>query len=127
MTEAEKRAWDAEIDAEQAVLVAATKLTGKRKRGARYIGCPEEFLADVCRLTEGRAPALIALCVYRQTKVRRNLTVTLSGPELADLGIDRSLKRKALNSLEAARVIQILKVGPGQKTEVTLLWRPRAP
>ena len=60
-------------------------------------------------------------------KVRRSQTVVLPGPELAELGVDRSRKREALLSLKAAEIIQLRRAGPGQKTEVTLLWRPAGP
>ena len=93
----------------------------------RYIGCPWEFLVDVRRRTRGSTALIVALYVYRQTQVRRGQAVTLSGPELAELGVDRSRKREALLSLEAAGIVRMSQTGSGQKTEVTLLWRPTSP
>jgi hypothetical protein len=127
MTEAELDAWDAETDVEYAKAQAATKRSGKRKRAERHIGAPWEFFADLCRLPHKRTTLVIALLVYRQTKVRSRQTVTLSGPELAELGVDPRRKREALHNLEAAGIVRLRRLGPGQKTEATLLWRPTSP
>jgi hypothetical protein len=127
MTQAELNAWDAETDAEQAEQMAAVKRPGKRKRARRYVGAPWEFFADICRLPHKGTTMIVALLVYRQTKVRRRQTVTLPGPELAELGVDPRRKREALRNLEAAGIVRLHRPGPGQKTEVTLLWRPSSP
>jgi hypothetical protein len=115
--------WDAEIEAEFRRAVAATKAAGRKKRGYRLVGFPFAFLVDVCRLTEGRAPLVVAALIYRRTHVCDSRTVTLPSAELAELGIDRKLKRNALVRLEAAGLIRIEKVGPGRSVRVTLLWR----
>jgi hypothetical protein len=123
MTQAELDAWDAETEADYQKTVSATTRPGKRKR-ARYIGCPWEFFVDVRRRTHGSTALTVALYVYRQTRVHRSQTITLSGAELAELGVDRSRKREALMSLEAAGIVRLSRAGSGQSTEVTLLWRP---
>jgi hypothetical protein len=123
MTDRDVAEWDAEIEAEFQRVVGATKAAARKKRGRRLIGSPFAFLADVCRLTEGRATLVVALLIYRRTRVCGSLTVTLPSTELVELGIDRKLKRKALTRLEAARLIRIEKVGPGQSVRVTLLRR----
>lgn len=46
----------------------------------------------------------VALLIYRRTRVCGSLSMTLPGAELAETGIDRKLKRKALARLEAARL-----------------------
>jgi hypothetical protein len=127
MTQAELAEWDAEWEADYAKAVAATKRPGKRKHAQRYIGAPWEFFARICRLPHKSTTMIVALLVYRQTKVRRSQTVTLSGPELAELGVDPRRKREALRSLEAAGIMRLRRQGPGQTTEVTLLWRPASP
>ena len=83
-------AWDAEVEAEFQRVVAATKATGRKKRGHRLVGFPFAFLADVCRLTEGRATLVVAALIYRRTRVCSSATVTLPRAELTELGIDRS-------------------------------------
>ena len=79
--------WDAEIEAEFQRTIAATKAAGRKKRGQRWVGFPFAFLADVCRSTEGRAPLVVAMLIYRRTCVCKNRTVTLPGAELAELGV----------------------------------------
>ena len=115
--------WDAETEAEFQRVVRTSKSAAQRKRGRRHVGFPLAFLADVCRLTEGRATLVVALLIYRRIYVCNDRTVTLPSAELVELGIDRSQKRKALARLEAAGFIRIEKIGSGQATRVTLLWR----
>ena len=82
----------------------------KRKRRPRYvvrhIGAPLSFVSDVCLLTEGRAALVVALCIYRRTRVCGSRTVTLPTAELAELGVDRRRKREALAKLQKRRTDQ---------------------
>src|SRR5690349_16777937 len=86
------------------------KPTTHRPRAKRLIGAPLEFVADVCRLTEGRAALVVALYIYRRAHVCGSRTVTLPSGELAELGIDRSYKRRALIKLQRAGLIKVEKV-----------------
>src|SRR5262249_58759879 len=105
--------------------VAATKRAGQRKRNREHIGCPLGFLADVCRLTEGRTTLVVALSIYRRTIIKKSKTVTLPTSELVDLGIDRHRKREGLAKLEAAGgLIRIKRKGVGRAAKITLTWRP---
>jgi len=115
--------WDAEIEADFQRAVAAGKAAGRHKRSRRLVACPWAFLVDVCRLTEGRAALAVAVYVYRRTYVCTSQTVTLPTAELAELGVDRSLKQKALARLEAAGLIRIENT-KGRSAKVTLLWQP---
>jgi hypothetical protein len=127
MTPAELAEWDAEIEADVEKAEAATKQSGRRKRARRHIGCPWEFYADVCRLTRGRTALTVALYVYRQTQVRRHRTVTLSGVELVELGVHLGRKWTTLRNLEDVGIVRLRRAGPGQRMEVTLLWRSTSP
>jgi hypothetical protein len=88
-----------------------------------HIGCPWAFLADVCRRTEGRTALVVAICIYRRTKVCRSPTVTLPAAELAELGIDRRRKQEALAMLQAAGLVNAERIA-GHTTKVTLTWQP---
>jgi len=66
----------------------------------------------------------VALCIYRRTCVCRSKTVTLPGADIAELGISRSLKNKALAKLEVAGLIRLEKGAGGQSARVTLTWQP---
>jgi hypothetical protein len=68
--------WDAEIEADFRRAVAASKAAGRSKRRHRLIGCPVGFLTDICRLTEGRAAVIVALCTTgapMSVRARRSL------------------------------------------------------
>jgi hypothetical protein len=117
--------WDAEIEADFRRTVAATRAAGKRKRGARLVAFPWAYLVDVCRRTEGRTALIVAMYIYRRTYVCRSRTVTLPAGELAELGINRRNKNKALAMLEAAGLIRIKKAAPGCSVKVTLTWKPK--
>jgi hypothetical protein len=116
--------WDAEIEAEFQRVVAAGKAAGRLKRGRRLVAFPWAFLVAVCQQTEGRTALVVAMYIYRRTHVCRSQTVTLPAGELAELGIDRRDKNKALAKLEAAALIQIERIAAGRSTKVTLTWRP---
>ena len=123
-TERDLDEWDAEIEAEFQRVVRETKAAGQRKKGRRHVGFPWAFLVDVCRLVPGRSavPIAIAALIYRRTIVCRNRTVTLPGAELAELGIDRPQKSRALALLARVGLIRIEQNRPGQTAKVTLLW-----
>ena len=103
--------WDAEIEADFRRTVAKARAAGRKRRGQRHVGAPLAFLAEVCRLTQGRAPLAVALLIYRRTCMKRSLTVTLPSAELAALEISPRLKQKALRRLEAAGLIRIREGG----------------
>jgi hypothetical protein len=117
--------WDAEIEEDFRRAVAATKTVGQRKRGRRLVAFPLAFLIDVYRLTEGRITLVVAMLIYRRTHVCRSQTVTLPINELGELGIDRNRKNEALAKLEAAGLIRVERMSPGQSAKVTLTWKPR--
>src|SRR5262245_11084664 len=90
--------------------------------GRRLMGAPLTFWVDVCRLSEGRASLVVAVLIYRRTRVCNSATVTLPGAELAELGITRPQKFKALARLGAAGLVRVEKAA-GRSVRVTLLWR----
>jgi hypothetical protein len=116
--------WDAEIESDFQRAVRDTKAAGQRKRGRRHVGFPLEFLIEVCRLTEGRAALVVAEVIYRRTCVCRDRTVTLPATELAELGIDRRQKNRALARLQTAGLIRVESMPMGQSAKVTLTWQP---
>ena len=96
--------------------------TPGRPRAKRLIGAPLEFVAEVCRLTAGRATLVVALYIYRRVQICGNRTVTLPSGELAELGIVRQNKQRALIKLQRAGLIKVEK-GSGRTTRVTLIWQ----
>jgi hypothetical protein len=86
------------------------------------MGATLSFVSDVCLLTEGRTALVVALCIYRRTRVCRSRTVTLLTRELVELDIDRSRKREALARLQNAGLIKV-DSRPGRLAQITLTWR----
>jgi hypothetical protein len=97
--------------------------TPVRPRTKRLMGAPLEFVADVCRLTEGRATLVVGLEICRRVHVCSSRTVTLPSGELAELGIDRRRKREALVKLQSAGLIEV-ENKPGRTAQITLTWQP---
>jgi hypothetical protein len=96
--------------------------TPGRRRAKRLLGAPFEFVADVCRLTEGRATLVAALYIYRRVRICDDRTVTLPSGELAELGIVRQNKQRALIKLQRARLIKVENES-GRTSRVTLIWQ----
>jgi hypothetical protein len=96
--------------------------TPDRPRAKRFIGAPFEFVADVCRLTKGRATLVVALYTYRRVQICNSSTVTLPSRELAELGIVRQYKQTALIKLQRAGLIKV-ENGRGRTARVTLMWQ----
>jgi hypothetical protein len=125
MSAEELAAWDAEIEADFQRIVRATRRSSSRQelRG-KHIGCPLQFFIDVCQRTKGRTALVVAIYLYRQKVVNRSAIVSFGDAGLAELGISRKYKCKALRDLEAAGIVQLHLLGPGKKLGVELLWRP---
>jgi hypothetical protein len=98
--------------------------TPGRPRAKRLLGAPFEFVADVCRLTEGRAALVVALHIYRRVQICGNGTVTLPSGELAELGIVRQYKQTALTKLQRAGLVKVENES-GRTARVTLIWQQR--
>ena len=96
--------------------------TPGRQRAKRLIGAPLEFVADVCRLTTGRATLVVALYTYRRVQICDNRTVTLPSSELAELGIVRQYKQTALIKLQRAGLVKVENES-GRTARVTLIWQ----
>ena len=96
--------------------------TPGRPRARRLMGAPLEFVADVCRLSEGRATLVVALYIYRRVQICDNRTVTLPSGELAELGIVRQYKQTALIKLQRAGLVKVENES-GRTSRVTLIWQ----
>jgi hypothetical protein len=97
-----------------------------RPRAKRLIGAPFEFVAEVCRLTAGRAALVVALYIYRRVQICDNRTVTLPSGELAELGIVPQYKQTALMKLQRAGLVKVENES-GRTARVTLIWQQDQP
>src|SRR5262245_209602 len=90
-------------------------------RTRRLLGAPIEFVAAVCRSTEGRTALVVALYIYRRVIICKNQTVTLPSGELAELGLARRDKHRALARLQQAGLVDLVRA-KGRTTQITLIW-----
>jgi hypothetical protein len=127
---------EAEIEAEFARAQAATRAATeagraaqaelrRHRQGQRFVGATFDFIRAVCQQTRGRAALAVALLIIRRTIIHRSLTVTLPGPELEALGLNRDAKRKALAQLVAAGLVRVEPTLPGHSAPVTLIWKSK--
>ena len=117
--------WDAEIEADFQRTVAVARATGKAQQGRRYMGAPWAFWVALRAAKLWWVAVALGIYIYRRTKVTRSAMVTLPTAELAELGIDRYAKYRALRQLARAKLIRIERDTSGRATKVTLLWRGR--
>jgi hypothetical protein len=90
--------------------VARTERTGAD--ASRHIGCPLSWFTLVFPVVRGKNELAVALCLYRLRMVQRSRTVTVSNVGLlAELGIDRFAKYRALQRLAKAGIITIKRCG----------------
>jgi hypothetical protein len=75
---------------------------------ARHIGCPLWWFRLIFPVVHGKNELAVALYLYRLRAVRRSRTIVVSNERLlAELGIDRYAKYRALRRLADAGVITI--------------------
>ena len=75
---------------------------------ARHIGCPLAWFRLVFPVVRGKNELAVALYIYRLRTVRRSRTIVVTNERLlAELGIDRFAKRRALRRLAGAGIITL--------------------
>jgi hypothetical protein len=77
----------------------------------RYIGCPFTWLKRVLSLVKSKDQLVVALYLQRRRAVCRSRTFTVPNQELAELGVTRQAKYRALRHLEQAGEITITRNG----------------
>jgi hypothetical protein len=83
----------------------ATKVKASSKDG--HIGCPLSWFRLVFPVVRGKNELAVALWLYRIRSVRHSRTITVSNGPLAQLGIDRFAKYRALRRLAEAGLIRV--------------------
>jgi hypothetical protein len=98
----------------------------KRSRPDQYfIGCPLPWFKSVLSVVHGKNELAVALYLYRLWKVFGSRTVVVSNERLlAELGIDRYAKYRALRRLAEAGIIT-LKRQNKHAIQVTIQRQPR--
>ena len=85
----------------------ATKVSSSNSSKGGHIGCPLSWFRLVFPVVRGKNELAVALWLYRLRSIRRSRTITVSNSPLAELGIDRFAKYRALRRLAKAGLIRI--------------------
>jgi hypothetical protein len=85
-----------------------------------HMGCPKSWLKRVFVAVHGKHELMVALYLYHWHVVRKSRTIAVTNGELAELGIRRTSKYRALDRLERAGIIKIKRRLSRQALEVTL-------
>jgi CRP-like cAMP-binding protein len=96
--------------------LATAPASARRSRVAtdmsRHIGCPLWWFKLVFPIVRGKNELAVALYVYRLRMIHRSRTITVTNERLlAELGIDRFAKYRALRRLTSAGIITIKRRG----------------
>ena len=78
-----------------------------RRRDGGHIGCPLSWFKLVFPIVRGKNELAVALHIYRLRVIRRSRTIAVSNTLLAELGIDRFAKYRALRRLAEAGIITV--------------------
>jgi hypothetical protein len=91
-----------------------------KRRDGRHIGCPLTWFKAVLPVVRGKNELVVALAIYRLHVVRKSRTIAVSNVSLlAELGISRHTKYRALRRLAAAKIITVAACN-GRAIEITL-------
>ena len=92
----------------------------RREKRDRHMGAPWGFWVDVCKAKLPWVVVVLAIYIFRRTKVAGKSTVTLASADLKELGIDRHQSSRALRRLAAAGFVRLDAPGKGKSFRVTL-------
>jgi hypothetical protein len=104
--------WDDTHGVDDLADVAPAQRRGRKTPVAedtsRHIGCPLWWLKAVLPVMCGKNELVVALFLYRLRSIHRSRTVLVSNARLlAELGIDRYAKYRAIKHLEGAGLITV--------------------
>ena len=84
------------------------------------MGAPWAFWVALRKAKLSWLAVVLAIYIYRRTRVTGSNTVTLVSAELDELKIDRYQRARVLRQLTAAGVIRLNRTGSGRSLRVTL-------
>ena len=91
----------------------------------RHIGCPLSWFKRVLPVVRGKNELAVALYLYRLRTVQHRQTVVVSNaPLLAELGIDRYAKYRALRRLAGAGIVTLKR---DNKRATTIIFHDQTP
>ena len=90
---------------------------------SHHIGCPLWWFKLVFPIVHGKNELAVALYIYRLRMVQHSLALTITNERLlAELGVNRFAKYRALQRLADAKVISLRRRG---KHAVEIRFKPR--
>ena len=99
-----------------------SRVVPKRRRADQHIGCRLEWLKRVLPLVNTKEQLAVAIWLHRRRAVCRNELFTVPNKGLQeDLGLNRRVKYGALQHLEAAGAIALIRDGK-HTLKIRLLW-----
>jgi hypothetical protein len=101
----------------------AETLVGAPRPNRDFLLCPLTWAARIRPLLQSTDQLLVVLVLYSRCLRQRSKTVDLSNSELAELGIGRKTKYRALHLLEEVGAVTI-EYQNGRSLRVTLHWFP---
>ena len=104
--------WDDDGGNDLADVVQPQRMRKAKPRTAedpsRHIGCPMWWFKAVYPIVRGKGELAVALFLYRQRAVQASRTVPVTNVRLmAEIGIDRFTKYRAIKHLEDAGLITV--------------------
>jgi hypothetical protein len=94
-----------------------------RQNASRHIGCPLSWFKRVFPVVRGKNELAVALYLYRLRSVQHRRTVVVSNaPLLAELGIDRYAKYRALKRLAGAGIVTLKR---DNKRAITIVFHEK--
>jgi hypothetical protein len=99
----------------------------RKPRTNKLFGCPLWWLKLVLPLVQSKEQLVVAIYLWRRRVICDHAkTFKVSNTELNELGIDRRIKYRTLEHLEAAKIIAVEWPGKeaGKSLVVTILARP---
>jgi hypothetical protein len=104
------------------VVTPSSRVTPRRRQADRYIGCPVEWLKRVLPLVKSKEQLAVAIWLHRRRAICRDEVFTAPNQELrGELGLGRLVKYRALQHLEEAGAIALVRAGK-RALQVRILW-----
>jgi hypothetical protein len=94
----------------------------RRQRADQFVGCPLEWLRRMLPLVKSKEQLAVAIWLHRQRAICRDEVFTVPNQDLyRELGLDRFTKYRALQCLEEAGAITLVRAGK-RALRVRILW-----
>ena len=99
-----------------------SRVTPRRQRADRYIGCPVEWLKRVIPVVQSKEQLAVAIWLHRRRAICCNELFDVPNETLhKELGLSRDIKYKTLRHLERAGIIAVVRDNKCS-LQIRMLW-----